>query len=272
MQIILFCIVLLLSCQQAGAQLPAQLPPGKHSFIVIAHRGNHTFVPENTMAAFKEAIKNGVDYVEIDLRTTKDSVLVIMHDATVDRMTNGKGKINELTYAALRQLKITGNTKDSNKVYTVPAFEEVLSACKNRIYIYLDFKDASVEQVYKMIRKYEMENQLIVYINTPIQYTEWKRVAPGVPLMLSLPGNIKTGEEVRNYLEKLPVSLLDGDYSNYTAGMVAAAESAGVQVWPDIQSAGEAINWDKALKTGFKGLQTDHPEALIAYLKKKGLR
>ena len=113
-------------------------------------------VPENTIAAYKNAIKNGVDYVEIDLRTTKDSVLVIMHDATVDRMTNGKGKISDLTYAEVRKLKVIDKRKDSTKTYLVPNFEEVLQTCRNKINIYLDFKDASVQQSYNLIKKYGM--------------------------------------------------------------------------------------------------------------------
>jgi glycerophosphoryl diester phosphodiesterase len=112
------CLFLIICNVQIYAQ-QAMVPEAKHKFIVIAHRGDHVNVPENTLAAYENAIKNRVDYVEIDLRTTKDSVLVIMHDATVDRMTNGKGKISDLTYAELRKLKIIDKRKDSTKTYLV---------------------------------------------------------------------------------------------------------------------------------------------------------
>ncbi len=267
---IIFLIFVFCSAQ-INAQ-KAMLPELKHRFIVIAHRGDHTEVPENTIAAFEQGIKHGVDYVEIDLRTTKDSVLVIMHDATVDRMTNGKGRISELTYAALQKLKITDKTKDSTKTYSIPTFEEVLKTCKDKIYIYLDFKDASVKQSYDMIKKYGMEKQVVVYINSAFQYAEWRRLVPAIPVMLSLPGEIKNEDQLNSFLAKTPLELLDGDYSDYTPGLILTATKAGITVWPDIQSADEFKNWDKALNIGFKGLQTDHPAALIAYLKKKGLR
>jgi glycerophosphoryl diester phosphodiesterase len=247
----------------------APLPESKHKFIVIAHRGQHTEVPENTIASFEEAIKSTVDYVEIDLRTTKDSVLVIMHDATVNRMTNGTGKVSDLTYAEIQKLQITDKT---GKTYPIPTFAEVLKTCKNSIHIYLDFKNASVAQSYQMIKKYGMEKQIIVYINEPHQYTEWKALVPEMPLMISLPENIKTADDVNKLLSQTPVALLDGDYSDYTPTTLKAAADAGVPAWPDIQSPDEAKNWDKALATGFKGLQTDHPKALIDYLVKKGLR
>ena len=265
------CLFLIICNIQIYAQR-ATLPEAKHRFIVIAHRGDHVEVPENTLAAYENAIKNGVDFVEIDLRTTKDSALVIMHDATVDRMTNGKGKISDLTYAEVRKLKVIDKRRDSTKTYPVPSFEEVLQTCRNKIYIYLDFKDASVQQSYNMIKRYGMEKQVIVYINSRFQYQEGRRLVPSMPVMLSRPDNIKNENELNTLLAKYPLELLDGDYSDYTAEMVKAAAAAGKTAWPDIQSPNEDHNWDKALQLGFKGLQTDHPKALIEYLKKKGLR
>ena len=73
------------------------LPESKHRLVVIAHRGNHVNFPENTLASYKAAITAGADYVEVDLRTTKDGHLVVLHDSKVDRTTNGLGKISDMT-------------------------------------------------------------------------------------------------------------------------------------------------------------------------------
>jgi len=267
----LLCGFFILSNLFAGAQIPV-LPEGRHHFIVIAHRGDHTEVPENTMASYEYAIGNAVDYVEIDLRTTRDSVLVIMHDETVDRMTNGKGKLSELRYADLRLLRVRDISKDSGKIYQIPSFAEVLKTCKGKINIYLDFKNASVLQTYRLIREYGMEKHVIVYINEPFQYTEWRRLVPDMPLMVSLPEGIKNGQDLIKFLSESPVALLDGDYTDYTTDVFKTASTLGLAVWPDIQGPDEANNWDKALELGFMGLQTDHPLALISYLKKKALR
>jgi glycerophosphoryl diester phosphodiesterase len=78
---------------QVAAQAQITLPESQNKLVVIAHRGNHVDFPENTIASFKEAIKAGADYVEVDLRTSRDGHLVVVHDATVDRTTNGKGKV-----------------------------------------------------------------------------------------------------------------------------------------------------------------------------------
>lgn len=258
-------------CTASLAQ--TRLPQLKHEFIVIAHRGDHVAAPENTIAAFENAIDHQVDFVEMDLRTTKDSVLVIMHDGTVDRTTNGRGKVSDLSYSEIMQLKIVDKRfSDQTKSYRVPSFEQVLQTCKNKINIYLDFKNADVQQAYNLVKKYGMERQVIVYINEPMQYDAWRRVAPEMPLMISLPENTNTTEALKKVLTEKPVALLDGDYTDYNPTVLQAALQYSIAVWPDIQSADEDKNWDKAIKMGFKGLQTDHPEALIAYLKNKGLR
>jgi len=142
---ILFCLLTCLAVQAAG-QSQIALPESKNKLVVIAHRGNHVDVPENTIASFKEAIKAGADYVEMDLRTSKDGHLVVVHDATVDRTTNGKGKVSDMSLADLQALKVLNG---SNKPHRIPEFSEVLKACKGRINIYLDFKEADVAETWK---------------------------------------------------------------------------------------------------------------------------
>lgn len=266
------CLLTVLSFNLPAQTSLAPLPALKHSFIVIAHRGDHISMPENTLEAFREAIRNEVDFIEVDLRTTADSVLVVIHDATVDRTTNGSGKVQEQTYASLPQLTVSDKNHPTTGRHHIPTFEEVLKLAKDRIHIYLDFKNASVQQSYKLIQRYEMEHQVIVYINTPEQFSEWRKLAPAIPLMISLPDGIRTAAALTAFLQRTPVELLDGAFSDYTPDMVQAAVQAGVQVWPDIQSKEEANNWYKALAIGVSGLQTDHPADLIAWLKKKQLR
>ena len=83
----------------------APLPPLKHPIAVIAHRAGRGIMPENTLTAIRNAIRLGVDYVELDIRATKDGHLVIMHDGTVDRTTNGTGAVKDLDFAAIRSAR-----------------------------------------------------------------------------------------------------------------------------------------------------------------------
>jgi glycerophosphoryl diester phosphodiesterase len=261
-----------LTCISASAQTNP-VPKPRHSFIVIAHRGDHVIYPENTLAGYAEAIKNGADYVEIDLRTTKDSGLVSMHDATVNRMTNGKGAVKDLTFNEVEALQVKSRDSLDKVVYTVPTFEQILALCKDKIYIYIDFKQASAAATYAVLKKYGMEKQVLVYINAEAQIADWRKVDPTMPLMFSLPGNTKDVAAMQAFINLTKADVLDGDWTDYTAEMVTAATAMNLPAWPDAQSKDEGPKvWDQAIAKGFKGLQTDHPAALVKYLKEKGLR
>ncbi|MBS1609348.1 MAG: glycerophosphodiester phosphodiesterase family protein [Bacteroidetes bacterium] len=253
-------------------QQRATLPFVSNKIVVIAHRGDHVDVPENTIAAYEKAIEHGADFIETDLRTTKDGELVIMHDASVDRMTNGKGKVNELSYKEIKELKITDKHKQGLPVYTIPTFKEVLNTCKGKTGIYLDFKDADPAKVYTMIREAGMEKNVVIYLNKEEQYYEWKKVAPEMPLMSSPPENAKDSSVLQQFLAKWDIAALDGSVDEYTDEMLKTTEANHVAVWLDVQSADEGPDkWNRALQKGIRGLQTDHPEKLIRYLKEKNL-
>ncbi len=252
-------------------QVHSPLPQTNDSFIVIAHRGNHVNVPENTLASLKEAIKSGADYAEIDLRTTKDGYLVLSHDASVDRMTDGKGNVKDLTLDEIKKLKIVGHAGPGNhKVYRIPEFKEVLSVCKKHINIYLDFKEADPEETYRQIKAAGMEKQVVVYLNKPAQYKQWKDAAPAMPLMASLPDGIRTAEQFGFFLGQVQIEVLDNVHDT---AMLAIARQKGVAVWLDVEGANEdTILWEQALHKNIQGVQTDHPEALTAYLNQSNQR
>lgn len=270
--VIFFVSIILLLQSYAYAQ-SVSLPECKHQFVVIAHRGNHINAPENTLAAYQHAIDAGADFVEIDLRTTKDSQLVIMHNSTIDHMTAFKGKIKDLLFDSLQQIKVREELHPEWGFHNIPTFKEVLQLCKGKINIYLDFKEASVAAAYKEIINAGMEKNIVVYINEPHQFIEWRKTAPQMPLMISLPQKIKTKQEMIQLLNTYKVDVLDGSYDEYNAETVLAAKEKNIPIWADIQSGDEGADcWEKALLLGLKGLQSDHPKALIEYLTKKGIR
>lgn len=241
------------------------LPTSKNQLVVIAHRGNHVSVPENSLASYEEAIKCGADYVEIDLRTSKDGLLMILHDDTVDRMTNGAGKVAEKTWAELQSLQLKNPNPNDAVAYRIPEFREVLRLCKNRINIYLDFKDADVAETWKQIQAEGMEKQIVVYINKIPDYKKWRNAAPQMPLMTSLFEEVKNKDQLRYFLGQVKIEALDNISDKE---MVQTAQNEGVAVWLDVQSASEGPQvWDSALQKGVNGVQTDHPDELIKYLK-----
>jgi glycerophosphoryl diester phosphodiesterase/acetyl esterase/lipase len=249
------------------AQVTAPLPVSKNGFVVIAHRGSHLLKPENSIAAFEAAIKEGADYVEMDLRTSKDGHLVLSHNETIDSKTNGKGRVQDLTWDELNKFLLV-NTE--NKIYHLPDFKEALNACKGKINIYLDFKDADVGETYRQIKEAGMENNVVVYVNKVDQYLAWRKAVPAMPLTASLPESIRTKEDLAVLYEQMHLEVIDNVRDS---SILNYANSHGTHVWLDVQSADEnPTKWNEALQKGVQGVQTDHPEALVNYLKKNNLR
>ena len=251
----------------------AQWPTPEHHFTVIAHRGYHQRAPENTLKAVEDAIAIGADYVEIDLRTTNDGVLINMHDASLKRMCGIDKQVNKLTYAEIKTLKVRDEQHPEFGEHAIPTFEEILHFSKGRIAIYIDFKDADVLQTLDYIKQAQMENAVVVYVYTKTQLDVWRALAPQIPIIISLPEKVKSTKKMKEVLQAYPTNILDGNYKAYSSITVKAAQKSGVPVWADIQSASESSKqWKKAIKTGMKGLQTDHPKELIDYLMKQGVR
>src|ERR1700754_805710 len=98
------------------------LSPESKVILIASHRGTHNDFPENSMSAFKKGIELGIDVIEADVRHTKDDSLVIMHDATVDRMTNGKGRVDEFTFEEIRKLRLKFNGQLTDE--KIPTLEE----------------------------------------------------------------------------------------------------------------------------------------------------
>lgn len=266
-KLLLFFCISGLAFKASGQRIQAPLPAVKHDFIVIAHRGSHLVKPENTIGAIEDAIKLGADYVEIDIRTTKDGQIVLSHNSTVEGQTNGSGEVRNLTWSEISALTISG--KDG-KTYRIPKFNEALKACKGKINIYLDFKDADVATAYHQIEAAGMEKQVLVYLNKYDQYDAWRKVAPKMPLMGSLPETVKTKTDLREFCSKTDLEAVDNGRDE---SLLAALKEEGISVFLDAQSRDEGpASWKPLTDKGIQGLQTDHPEALINYLNEIKLR
>lgn len=245
----------------------AQLP----RMMVIAHRGNHVWYPENSIEAFESAIRAGVDYIEVDLRETSDGRLVVFHDSNLNRMTGLNKELHQSTLAELNQLKLIARPELADSSFHIPTFIEVLKLAKNKVGIYLDFKSANVEKAWAEIQHESMETHVVVYINHPAQYNDWRKVAPQIPLMIS-PEKKNGLDSFKSFLKKNHYEILDGNVEDYSPEFVDLAHKYGREVWVDVQRPNESQReWDLAIKLKVDAIQTDFPEKLLAYLKSIGL-
>src|SRR5260370_19876731 len=112
------------------------------------------------MAAYRAALAAGADYIETDVRTTSDGKLVIMHDGTVDRCTNGHGDVASMTFDEIRKLDAGAKFGPEFAGTQVPTFDEVLDFAKSQINFYIDSKRISAQDVVHAARRHGMEDNV----------------------------------------------------------------------------------------------------------------
>lgn len=237
----------------------------KNGIYVIAHRGAHHGIPENSLPAYQKAIDLGCDFVEIDVRTTKDGKFVSVHNSNIDGYVEGKtGSVRNMTLAELKLLDIGEKTGKKWKNTRIPTFEEILQLCQGKIGIYLDLKDAAIPELMAIIRKYNMERDILWYI--PYQYImQIENVDQlfGNSYPMPDPQNQKNLEQI---LKKLKTPLVATDMGELSQRFVDEAHQFGAKVFVD-EKEGTRAEWEKIICWGTEGIQTDKPAELIEFLK-----
>lgn len=129
--------------------------------LVVAHRGDWRYAPENSIAAIEHSIAVGVDVVELDLQMSKDSVLFVIHDSKLDRTTTGKGKVCEWTADSLRALKLK-NGAGIRTMHSLPTLEEAMLAAKGKVLVNLDKADRYFDYLMPVLEKTGTTSQVIM--------------------------------------------------------------------------------------------------------------
>lgn len=153
-----------------------------HRVLRIGHRGAAGHAPENTLAAIQKGIALGVDFVELDVRRTADGVLVILHDATVNRTTDGKGRIDRLSFREVRKFN-AGNGEH------VPTLEEVLKIAAGKAGLMLELKAEGVaRQTVESVREAGFQSPVIYASFLHKELTHVRAADPEASLMVLFDG------------------------------------------------------------------------------------
>jgi glycerophosphoryl diester phosphodiesterase len=148
---------------------------------VIAHRGASSDCPENTLASTQRAIEVGAHIIEVDVRTARTGELVLSHDAKVDRTTNGKGNVNDLTLAELKSLDAGSWYDPRFRGEKIPTLAEVLTMCKGKARVLLDLKETGVvyqERVRVDVEKHGESDRLVIGVRSVEQARAFRKWFP----------------------------------------------------------------------------------------------
>jgi glycerophosphoryl diester phosphodiesterase len=263
-------------------QLPANPFAQNGKVIVLAHRGFRGMYPENTMLAFQKAAELGVGGLEMDIHATRDGVLVVSHDATVDRMTDGSGLIKEMTLAELCRLDAGYRwTPDAGQTFpfrgqglTIPMLEEVLTAFP-QFWINVDIKQASpsiVTPFVAMIRRFGMAERMMVGSFDTETVRQFRRECPEVATAASEPevrrlfilGKLRLSRFYKGGAKAMQLPEWNGRVRVITPRFVKGAHRAGtaVHVW----TVNETADMERLTGWGVDGLITDYPDRLLKLL------
>ncbi len=219
--------------------------------LKICHRGARAYEPENTLASFRRAIELGVDAIELDVRKTKDNEIVVIHNADVNKTTDGNGPVNSFTLEEIKKF-VTGKGEH------IPTLEDVLDAVGKRVKILVEFKEAGIEEkVLELIRhKGLMDDVILISFHEDV-LRKVRELDDKVTLGLVY---VRHKNPIQTALE-LKAEYLLSLYRFTHSANIKKAHEAGLKVivWT-INTKEEAIEYKKK---GVDGIATDRPDILF---------
>jgi len=163
--------------------------------IILGHRGASAHAPENTMAAFQHAIDCGADGIEFDVKLTRDKEIIIIHDLTVNRTTNGKGKVKELTLEKIRELDAGSHFSEKFRGEKIPLLKDVLVKMPPSFIINIELTnynsmfDGLAKKTANLVKDLGKAKQVVFSSFNPLNLILTKRILPETPVaLLALPG------------------------------------------------------------------------------------
>ena len=284
-------VVLQLSAQNHVEQIREKLINcDSSSVIVVAHRGDWRNFPENSLEAIDNAIKMGVDIVELDVKRTKDGELILMHDRTLDRTTTGKGLVSENTLSDIRKLNLR-NGCNIRTIHKVPTLEEALLHAKGKIMINLDQADLYFDQIYELMKKTGTTKQIIMKGRKPVaevkkQFGDYLEDVIYMPIVdLDASGAEKHIEAFIKDMSPVAFELLFVKDTNLLPKKFATTLNGRSLIWyntlwdtmagghdDDMSLQNPDSGYGYLIDTlGCRIIQTDRPAYLLDYLRKRKL-
>ena len=265
--------------------------PSSKDVLVISHRGDWRNYPENSIPAIESVIRMGVDVVELDLKLTRDSVLVLCHDKTIDRTTSGHGRVSEITYDSIRRCVLkTGHGVKTE--FRMPTLREALETCRDRIVVNVDQGYEYYDQVLAVTEELGVTDQILIKgKRTPdvvaAQFGKHPRNMMYMPIIdIQKPQGQALFSAYRDQgIVPLAYEVCWDEWTPEVEGCMREVVSQGSKLWVNslwpclcgglcddaaFEGSPEEI-YGKLLEMGATLIQTDRPDLLLNYLRSRGL-
>jgi len=241
--------------------------PGCPYVLSVAHRGAARHAPENTFAAIDAALALGVDGVELDVRTTNDGVLVLMHDSTVDRTTNGSGDVSAMSWSELQALTVP-SAFDGVPDQVVPSFLQALERIDGRAVVDVDVKDADAVALAADVLAADAVHGVFLLTKSLEKAEAYRAANPEIAIMPNLDGP----EDLAEYAALAP-ELAETDFLDIAEAAPIFADQ-GVRLFTHglgfesvaVGNGSVEQSWDDMIIDGAQVIQSDYPELLVPFL------
>src|SRR2546426_1795259 len=249
-------------CRARSQELPHMTSP---EFMVIAHRGASSYAPENTLAAFDLAIQMGVSHIELDVHSTRDDHVVVIHDDTVNRTTNGSGPVTSHALAALQGLDAGSWFGGKFAGQRIPTFEEVLERYQGRAHLHTEIKGHSAhlsQRTADLVRRRGMTGQVTITSFQRTRLEEARAHAPELPRGWLV---TEVSDATIAQARALGLSQLCPRANAVTPELVHRLHAEGfvVRAW----GVATEDQMRQVVQAGADGMTVNFPDKLLAYLK-----
>ncbi len=266
--------------------------PSSNYVVVVSHRGDWRNYPENSLPAIESCIRMGVDVVEIDLKLTKDSVLVLSHDRTLNRCTTGSGPISDYTYEEILNFDLKAGHGIGRPGIKMPTLREALEVCKDRIVVNVDQGYDYYDLVLQVTEELGVTDQILIKSGKPLsdvkaKMEEHPRNMMYMPVVTAAP--VAQMTVFNGYIDEekplLAYELCFGELNDDVRTAARRILDDGSKLWVNTiwaslcggyeDDAADAADdpgtvYGPILDLGTSIIQTDRPELLIRYLDSSG--
>jgi glycerophosphoryl diester phosphodiesterase len=224
--------------------------------LKIAHRGAKAYEPENTLQAFQKALNLHADGIELDVHLSADGHIIVIHDETIDRTTNGKGLVNTFSLSELKSFLIDGK-------YQIPTLNEVFDLVDKKCLINIELKGlGTAPKVVRLIEEYISEKKWN-YNNFIISSFEWNMLQETSSLNPNIPIGVLTEENIDTALafaESIKAKAINPDFQLLNKENVQQIQEKGFLVFPWTVNSEEDIQ--KVKSYNVNGIISDNPDKI----------
>ena len=232
-----------------GRRLP------KRPVEISLHRGAGRYAPENTLPAFAKAIRMGADYVEFDVRTTRDGAFFLLHDSRLNRTTDGIGPFDQINADTARKLNAGVKFGKPYAGVSIPSLDEFLGTFAGKISFYFDAKVIPPAALAEALERHKLVERTVVY-QSPQYLAQLKAINSKIRGLAPL----GKPEDFAELAANLKPYAVDADWDILSQDLIARCHGAGVKVFSDALGKHERVeDYLQAIEWGIDLIQTDHP-------------